>query len=62
MKAFFKLKQINPRENALLTVNLFDPLLTPILVYVCEVWGPSHFEKLVKVTLNSFVTHFMLKR
>ena len=40
MKAFFKLKQINPRENALLTLKLFDSLVTPILMYGCEVWVP----------------------
>ena len=39
MKAFFKLKRINPRENALLTLKLFHSLVTPILMYGCEVWG-----------------------
>ena len=58
MKAFFKLKQINPRENALLTLKLFDSLVTPILMYGCEVWGPlatrKNYKSDFKLLCDSF--------
>ena len=53
MKAFFKLKQINPRENALLTIKLFDSLVMPILMYGCEVWGPLALRKVDKMGFKS---------
>ena len=53
MKAFFKLKQINPSENALLTIKLFDSLVMPILMYGCEVWGPLALRKVDKMDFKS---------
>ena len=53
MKAFFKLKQNNPRENTLLTIKLFDSLVMPILMYGCEVWGPLALRKVFKMDFKS---------
>ena len=39
-KALFKLKQIDPRDNAILALKIFDSLISPILTYAYEVWGP----------------------
>lgn len=39
-RAFFKIIQLNTRDHAQLTLRLFDSLVTPILTYAAEVWGP----------------------
>jgi hypothetical protein len=39
-KVFYKLKQYDTRDNALLTMKLFDSLVTPVLSYGCEIWAP----------------------
>ena len=38
-KAFFKIKQLDPRDDVILTIKLFDSLVKPILSYGSEVWG-----------------------
>ena len=53
MKAFFKLKQINPRNNALLTIKLFDALVTPIATYASQVWGLTFTEKIETTDFKS---------
>ena len=40
LKVFYKLRQLNTRDNALLTLKLFDSLVSPIISYGCEVWSP----------------------
>ena len=62
MKAFFKLKQINPRENALLTLKLFDSLVTPILMYGCEVWGPLALRKIDKSDFKLLCDSFHVEK
>ena len=39
-KAFFRLRQLDPKNDVLLTIKLFDMLVTPILSYSCEIWAP----------------------
>ena len=53
MKAFFRLKQLNPRDNAILTIKLFESLVVPILTYACEVWGPLALRKVDKQDFKS---------
>ena len=48
MKAFFRLKQLNPRDNAILTIKLFDFLVVPILTYACEICGSFALRKVDK--------------
>ena len=38
MKAFFKLKQLDYRNNVKLTLQLFDSLVLPVLMYGSEIW------------------------
>ena len=49
-KAFFKLRQLDSRNNVLMTLKLFDTLVTPILTYGSPVWGPT----LVKESSKDF--------
>ena len=44
-KAFFSLKKVDTRNNAELSLKLFDVLVTPILTYAIEIWGPSLIDK-----------------
>ena len=39
LKAFYKFKQIHPYNNVLLSLKLFDILVTPIATYAGSVWG-----------------------
>jgi hypothetical protein len=39
-KVFYRLRQLDIRKNALLTIKLFDSLVTPVLSYGSEIWGP----------------------
>ena len=39
-KAFFRLRQIDPRNDVLLTIKLFDMTVTPIIAYGSEIWSP----------------------
>ena len=52
-KAFFKLRQLNSRDNVLLTLKLFQALVVPILSYGCEVWGPFIAQKLTGSDIKS---------
>ena len=56
LKSFFKLKQVNPRNNVLMALKLFDMLVTPILTYGSCVWGPT----LVKKIQHQFQKHMRL--
>ena len=47
-KAFFKLTQLNVKEKVPVALKLFDSLVTPILSYASEVWGPTYLKKLDK--------------
>jgi hypothetical protein len=40
LKVFFKLKQLDTRDNVKLTLKLFDSLVTPVIMYGCEIWAP----------------------
>ena len=40
LKAFFKLCQLDTRDNVYLTLKLFDSLVTPVCMYGSEIWGP----------------------
>ena len=53
MKAFFKLKQISPRENTPLTTELLNSLVMPILMYGCVIWGPLTLQKVDKMDFKS---------
>ena len=44
-KAFFKLTQLNVKEKVPVALKLFDSLVTPILSYASEVWGPTYLKK-----------------
>ena len=46
LKAFYKLKQLDTRNNVTLTLKLFDSLVAPVAMYGCEVWGPLILKKL----------------
>lgn len=46
LKAFFKLRQIDTRDNVNLTMKLFDNLVRPICSYGSEVWAPLLFLKM----------------
>ena len=46
LKAFYALKTYDTRNNILLSLKLFDTLITPILTYGGEIWGPYSFKKL----------------
>ena len=50
IKSFFKLKQLNPRNNVVMTMKLFDMLVTPILTCGSNKWAPT----LVKKSNTSF--------
>ena len=45
-----KLRQLDSRNNVLMTLKLFDTLVTPILTYGSPVWGPT----LVKESSKDF--------
>jgi len=45
LKAFYALKTYDTRNNILLSLKLFDTLITPILTYGGEIWGPYFFKK-----------------
>ena len=47
-KAFFKLTQLNVKEKVPVALKLFDSLVTLILSYASEVWGPTYLKKLDK--------------
>ena len=47
-KAFLKLTQLNVKEKVPVALKLFDSLVTPILSYASEVWGPTYLKKLDK--------------
>ena len=49
-KAFFKLRQLDSRNNVPMTLKLFDTLVSPILTYGSPVWGPT----LVKESSKDF--------
>ena len=51
-KAFFVLRQINPRYNVSLSIKLFQALIMPILSYGSEVWGPFIAQKACETNLN----------
>ena len=59
-KALFKIyKCVNyPHTNVSLMTKLFDSLVKPILMYGCEVWGPSKnsgkFESKIDLMHNKF--------
>ena len=40
MRAVFKLRQHNLRDNVLTSIKLFKALVSPIIRYGCEVWAP----------------------
>jgi len=46
LKAFYRLRQLDTRDNVNLTLKLFDTLILPICMYGSEVWGPEIFMKL----------------
>jgi hypothetical protein len=56
LKVFYKLRKLNTRDNALLTIRLFDSLVAPVLSYGCEIWAPLYFKKLDNV--NNFMNTF----
>ena len=39
-KLLFRLRQIDPRHDVLLTIKLFDMIVTPIIAYGSEIWSP----------------------
>ena len=48
LKALYKLRKEmgdNFRENIMLTIKLFDALISPILLYGSEIWGLRTFRK-----------------
>ena len=46
LKAFFKFKQLQPKNNAQLAIKLFDMLVFPIISYAGVVWGPLLTDKI----------------
>ena len=52
IKAFFQLKKFDSRNNIKLTMKLFDILVSPIIMYGAEVWGPIMYGKLLKTKRN----------
>ena len=50
VKAFFKLRQLDSRNNVPMTLKLFDTLVSPISTYGSPVWGPT----LVKESSRDF--------
>ena len=46
LKSFFKLKQLNPRNNVVMAMKLFDMLVTPILIYGSNIWAPTLVKKI----------------
>ncbi|MDP6303844.1 MAG: reverse transcriptase family protein [Candidatus Nitrosopelagicus sp.] len=52
IKAFFQLKKFDSRSNITLTMKLFDVLVSPIIMYGSEVWGPIMYGKLLQTKSN----------
>lgn len=45
LKVFFKLiKMLKPLPTIKTSLHLFDHLIKPILLYGCEIWGPTNFK------------------
>ena len=42
LKAFYKLKRIQPQNNVRQALKLFDTLILPIVSYACVVWAPLY--------------------
>ena len=58
LKAFYSLKNKmgdSFRRNVLTTLNLFDSLISPILLYACDFWGP------LKLPSNNPVSNLQMR-
>ena len=62
MKAFYKLKQLNPRQNALLALKLFDSLIYPIISYAGVVWGPTYMNKLTPTNFKKLTENVIVEK
>ena len=52
-KAFYMLKQIQPHNNVMAALSLFDTLVLPIISYGSVVWGPIYAQK---ASLTNFMS------
>ena len=57
-KALFALKNIDTSNNAMLTFKLFDSLVSPIITYGIEAWGPFLLDENKFDNLNSLKSMF----
>ena len=58
LKAYFKLmRSLKPYPTPKISINLFDHLVKPIILYGCEIWSPFNLDyKLMKQPLNKKAT------
>ena len=53
LRAFYRLRQIQPHDNVKVALQLFDTLVLPILSYAGVVWGPLYASKVNISNFNS---------